>query len=44
MKTTKPKVELPAILKKFQKLSKHAKPLYTEAYKIMAASTEVIKV
>lgn len=32
------------ILKKFRKLSQRNKPLYNEAYKIMAACTEVIKI
>ena len=32
------------ILKKFQRLSRRNKPLYSEAYKIMAASAEVIKI
>lgn len=31
------------ILKKFDKLKQRGKPLYIEAYKIMAATTEVIK-
>ena len=29
---------MPRILKKFHKLKRHGKPLYIEAYKIMAAS------
>ena len=32
------------ILGKFHRLVKRNKPLYTEAYKIIAATTEVIKV
>jgi len=37
------KANLPRILKKFRKLQRYGKPLYIEAYKIVAASTEVIK-
>ena len=37
------KVHLP-ILGKFHRLVKRNKPLYVEAYKIIAATTEVIKV
>lgn len=40
MQTQQQKV--PRILKKFHKLMKRGKPLYVEAYKIMAASTQVI--
>jgi hypothetical protein len=39
----KEKVILPKILKKFHKQKRLGKPLYIEAYKIMACSTEVIK-
>jgi len=31
------------ILRKFNRMRKRGKPLYIESYKIMAASTEVIK-
>lgn len=34
---------VPRILKKFHKLMKRGKPLYVEAYKLMAASTQVIE-
>lgn len=34
---------LPEILKRFQRLKNRGKPLYVEAYKIIAATTEVIK-
>jgi hypothetical protein len=37
------KVSLPRILKKFHKQKQLGKPLYVEAYRIMAATTEVIK-
>lgn len=42
MNNIKEKVVLPKILKKFHKQKRLGKPLYIEAYKIMAASTEVI--
>lgn len=37
------KQNLPKILKRFYKLKLRGKPLYVEAFKIMAAITEVIK-
>lgn len=37
------KKDLSPILKKFYRLKNRGKPLYIEAYKVMAASTEVIK-
>jgi hypothetical protein len=37
------KVSLPRILKKFHKQKQLGKPLYVESYRIMAATTEVIK-
>ena len=38
------KQKLPKILKKFHKLQRYGKPIYIEAYRIMAASTEAIKI
>lgn len=40
---TKQQQNIPTILKKYHKLMKRGKPLYVEAYKIMAASTQVIE-
>jgi len=37
------KKAMPKILKKFHHLMRRNKPFYTEAYKIMAATTDVIK-
>ena len=34
---------MPKILKKFHHLKRRNKPFYSEAYKIMAATTDVIK-
>jgi hypothetical protein len=38
------KESLPKILKKFYKQKLIGKPLYVEAYKIMAATSEIIKI
>jgi hypothetical protein len=37
------KPSMPKILKKFHHLMRRNKPFYTEAYKVMAATTDVIK-
>jgi hypothetical protein len=41
---TQASASLPPLLKKFHKLKQRGKALYVEAYKIMAASTEVLKI
>jgi hypothetical protein len=43
MQVQEEKKAMPKILKKFHHLMRRNKPFYTEAYKIMAATTDVIK-